>query len=408
MADGGRQTETEAMARAQDYARHADLEPAVAALRERRDEILERWLEVVARQPFHRGRRERAVADHIPALFDGVLDALARCAPVWIEPQAPQGNVVVAEAAERHAAARSRQGLQAADVVVEFRLLRQEIWRALRAELPDSAPTGDVLAAQLLLNDAIDGAMGVGLDYFVRAVEEAKEEVLLTTAHDLRNPLTSIKGTAQLLNRRITRARPDLEQIREGLVQIDQQANRIMVLLGELLDASRVRLGRFEVARAATDFRALLDRVITRCEPAIAGRIHVRATAASTRPGQWDATRLEAVMENLISNALKFSPPDSPVEIAVDGTDEGLAVAVLDRGRGLEGSELTQLFERFYRSPEVADAAIEGSGLGLYIARGIVEAHGGRIWAASEGRDQGTAVQFVLPWDAPPSNGSTA
>src|SRR5918999_1211684 len=107
------------MARAQDYARHADLKPAVAALRGRRD------------------------------------------------------------------------------VVVEFRLLRQEIWRALRAELPDSAPTGDVLAAQLLLNDAIDGAMGVGLDYFVRAVEEAKEEVLLTTAHDLRNPLTSIKGTAQ-------------------------------------------------------------------------------------------------------------------------------------------------------------------------------------------------------------------
>ncbi len=151
MASGGGQPETEAMTRAQRYARHADLQPAVAALRERRDEILDRWVEVVARQPFHRGRREHAVADDIPALFDGVVDALARCAPVWIEPQAPQGNPVVAEAAEQHAAARGRQGLQAADVVVEFRLLRQEIWRALREELPDSAPTGDLLAAQLLL-----------------------------------------------------------------------------------------------------------------------------------------------------------------------------------------------------------------------------------------------------------------
>ena len=403
MADGGRQAETEAMARAQDYARHADLEPAVAALRERRDEILERWLEVVARQPFHRGRRERAVADHIPALFDGVLEVLARGAPVWIEPQSPQENAAVAEAAEQHAAARGRQGLQAADVVVEFRLLRQEIWRALRAELPDSAPTGDVLAAQLLLNDAIDGAMGVGLDYFVRAVEEAKEEVLLTTAHDLRNPLTSIKGTAQLINRRIARARPDLEQIREGLTQIDEQANRIMVLLGELLDASRVRLGRFEVSRTVTDFRTLLERVVNRCEPGVVARIHLRASPTSSRPGQWDAARLETVLENLISNAVKFSPPDSPIEISVDGAEEGLTVTVRDRGRGLEGAELAQLFERFYRSPEVTEAAIEGNGLGLYIARGIVEAHGGRIWAASEGRDQGTAIQFVLPWDAPTS-----
>jgi signal transduction histidine kinase len=390
------------MARAQEYARHADLAPAVAALRGRRDEILDRWLAVVARQPFHRGRRERVVADHIPALFDGVIEALTRCAPVWIEPQSPQGNPAVAAAAEQHAAVRGRQGLQAADVAVEFRLLRQEIWRALRAELPDSSPTGDVLAAQLLLNDTIDGAMGVGLAYFVRAIEEVKEEVLLTAAHDLRNPLTSIKGTAQLIRRRLERAAPNLDEARRGLTQIDEQATRMMVLLAELLDASRLRLGRFDVTRAPTDFRALLERLVARCEPSVGARVHVRATAACARPGQWDAARLESVLENLISNAVKFSPPDSPIEIAVDGTAEGLTVAVRDRGRGLDGPELTQLFERFYRAPEVAEAAIEGSGLGLYIARGIVEAHGGRIWVASEGRDQGTAIQFVLPWDAPP------
>ncbi|HLH26309.1 MAG TPA: sensor histidine kinase [Chloroflexota bacterium] len=401
VAEGMGEPETEATERAQDYARHANLTLALAALSARRDEILERWLEVVARQPFHCGRRERAVADDIPALFDAVLATLARGAPVWLEPEAPQENPAVAAAARGHATARSRQGLQAADVVVEFRLLRQEIWRALREELPDSAPTGDLLAAQLLLNDAIDGAMGVGIAVFVRAVEEAKEEILLTAAHDLRNPLTGIKGTAQLIARQFRRPQPDLARIERGLGQIDEQATRMMVLIAELLDASRVRLGRFEVSRAPTEFRAVLDAVVSRCPPAERARLHIRATLASVRPGQWDAARLERVLENLLSNALKFSPPDSPIEIAVDGTAAGLAVAVRDHGRGLEGQELTRLFDRFYRAPDVAEAAIEGSGLGLYIVRGIVEAHGGRIWAASEGHGQGTTIQFTLPWDAP-------
>jgi signal transduction histidine kinase len=389
------------MERAQDYARQADLGPAVAALCEHRDEILERWLEVVARQPFHRNRREHAVADDVPALFDAVLETLARCAPVWLEPQAPQENPAVVDAARAHATARGRQGLAAADVVVEFRLLRQEIWRALRAALPESAPTGDLLAAQLLLNDAIDGAMGVGVAVFVRAIDEIKEEVLLTAAHDLRNPLTGIKGTAQLLARQLRRKDPDPARLAQGLAQIDEQSTRMMVLIAELLDASRLRLGRFEIKRCPTEFPALLDAVLGRCPPANRTRIRIRATAASARRGQWDAARLETVLENLLSNAMKFSPPDARIEIAVDGTPEGLTVAVRDHGRGLEGPELSHLFDRFYRAPGVAAEAIEGSGLGLYIVRGIVEAHGGRIWAASEGRDQGTTIQFVLPWDAP-------
>jgi signal transduction histidine kinase len=401
VAEGMGQPETEAMERAQDYARHANLGPAVAALQARRDEILERWLEVVARQPFHRGRREHAVADDVPALFDGVVETLARCAPVWLEPESPQENPAVAEAARGHAAARGRQGLQAADVVVEFRLLRQEIWRALREELPDSTATGDLLAAQLLLNDAIDGAMGVAIAVFVRAVEEAKEELLLTAAHDLRTPLTGIKGTAQFMLRQLRRPQPNLARVEQGLVQIDEQGTRMMVLIVDLLDASRVRLGRFEISRAPTEFPVLLDAVVGRCPPDERARLRIRATPASARPGQWDAARLERVLENLLSNAMKFSPPDRPIEIAVDGTPEGLAVAVRDHGRGLEGPELTRLFDRFYRAPGVTEEAIEGSGLGLYIVRGIVEAHAGRIWAASEGRDQGTTIQFVLPWDKP-------
>src|SRR5437773_12463092 len=109
-------TQTDAQQRAQEYARDADLRTAVAVLRAERDTTLHRGLEVVAEQPVHHGRREHAVADHIPALFDAVVATLGRGAPLWLEPEAPLENPAVANAAHQHAAARSRQGLQPADV----------------------------------------------------------------------------------------------------------------------------------------------------------------------------------------------------------------------------------------------------------------------------------------------------
>jgi signal transduction histidine kinase len=395
-----RETETEATERAQRYAREADMSFAVTVLRSKRDDILGRWLEVVERQPFHHGRREHAVADHIPTLFDALVKTLERGAPVWVEPEAPMENPGVTEAAQGHAAARSTQGLQPADVIVEFRLLRQEIWHALRQQLPDSVPTSDVLAAQLLVNDAIDGAMGVGLNYFVDMLEEIKHDFLLTITHDLANPLTSLKASAQFLSRQARRARPDLKIMREELAQIDAQATRMAVLLAEMLDITRMRLGRFEIVRAPVEFRSVLDQVVSRCPPNVTPRLRIRVAAESERAGQWDAASLEAVMDNLLSNALKFSPPDSPIDIQVQGTAEALAVTVRDYGRGLEGAELAQLFNRFFRSPSATDQGIEGSGLGLYIARGIVEAHGGYIRATSAGRNQGCTIEFSLPWEA--------
>jgi signal transduction histidine kinase len=401
-------TNVEAQERAQDYARDADLSAPLVVLRARRDEILERWLEVVARQPFHHGRREHAVADHIPALFDALVATLERGAPIWLEPEAPLDNPAVAEAAMAHAAARSTQGLQPADVVLEFRLLRQEIWHALRENLSDRAPTSDVLAAQLLLNDALDGAMGVGLTYFVGALEELKHDFLLTVAHDLRNPLTGLKGTAQLLSRQVRRTEPDLGRVQEGLAQIDAQATRISVLLAELLDVSRLRLGRFQIDRAPTEFRSIVDRVVERCAPDVAARLRIRIEDEGERLGQWDAARLEAVLENLLSNAIKFSPADSPIDVVVAATRDVLTVAVRDYGQGVDGDELARLFERFYRSPSAAEAGIDGSGLGLYIARGIVEAHGGSIWATSPGRDAGCTIHFTLPWQPTAVDGAAS
>jgi signal transduction histidine kinase len=183
-------------------------------LRQRRDEILDRWFEATAAQPFHHGRRERAIADHIPPLFEALVGQMGRQAPPDVQASPLLQDPYVFEEAQAHARVRLEQGLSAAEVLLEFRLLRQEIGRALRLYLPDGAPAADVVAAALLLDDALDGAALPALAALDareaerqrlaeerRVLDEEREAFVLTIAHDLKNPLTSIKGTAQILLR---------------------------------------------------------------------------------------------------------------------------------------------------------------------------------------------------------------
>ena len=146
--------------RVQAFVQGAELGPVAAALTASRDAILDRWLEAARRQPFHAAQPERAVADHIPHLFDALVGFLRRHAPREVDPSSPLDDEAVHAAARAHASDRFRQGLAAADVLIEFRLLRQEIGRALR-ERTDGA--GDVLAAELLVHDALDGATTLGV-----------------------------------------------------------------------------------------------------------------------------------------------------------------------------------------------------------------------------------------------------
>jgi PAS domain S-box-containing protein len=148
--------------RVEAYVRRAELGPVAAALRGGRDQILRRWLEAARLQPCHAARPDRAVADHIPHLFDALVAFLERSAPREVDPAAPLDDQRVHESARAHAADRFAQGLGAADVLTEFRLLRQEIGRALREQLPGRG-LADVVGAELLVHDALDGATTLAL-----------------------------------------------------------------------------------------------------------------------------------------------------------------------------------------------------------------------------------------------------
>jgi signal transduction histidine kinase len=391
----------EATARVEEYTTESNFGWVVAALVAHRDDILTRWLDATATQSFHHGRRERAVADHIPALFDALMALLERSAPAAIDPSAPLDDPAILVAARGHALMRVDQGLRPVDVLTEFRLLRQELWHALRQNVPDSAPTSDIVGTELLLNDALDGAGSLALTALTERLDQVREEFLAMIVHDVRQPLTQIAGYAQLAARQLRRATPNLGRVAEALERIHADSAAMGALLNTLVDSSRTALGGLTLQRGPADLTAIVHQTVKRLTPELAARVGVDVAGGADTTGQWDQARLRQVFENLLANAGKYSPPDTPITVAVQVEPASVMVQVADQGIGIPPEELHRLFKRYARAENALAEGIDGLGLGLYLCRGIVEAHGGRIWAASEGHDQGTTIQFTLPWAAP-------
>jgi signal transduction histidine kinase len=378
-------------------AQGANLAWVAEALVERREEILGRWHDVTSRQPFHKGRRAPAVTDHIPALFDAIVDLLQRTAPRAALSESPLQDPAVLKEAREHARVRFEQGLSAADVVTEFRLLRQEVGRAIRAEVDDDAPTGDVVGAELLVHDALDGAIALALSALSVRLEELREEFLATTVHDVQQPITSIKGGVQMAIRQLGQPDFDLPKVTAILRRVESETNRMSLLLGTLSDASRLTLGRLDPRLVDADLGAIVREYLERLEPEAAARVQVEMPAESNLTGHWDADLLERVIANLVSNALKYSPLEQPVRVTFASSLDSVELSVIDHGIGVTADELPRMFTRYGRASGALAADVEGHGLGLFLCRGIVEVHGGRIWAESPGADCGMSVILTLP-----------
>lgn len=395
MADNDHFTDPDA--RIETLARDTDLGWVAAALAARRDQILDNWLTAAAKRPPHLGRREAAVADDIPRLFDALVDLLEREAPRWVDPTAPLDDPAVLAAAEDHAQVRSGQGLRPADILTEFRLLRQEIWRALRSHLSEGVPLRDVLGAEALVNDALDGVMGVGLRALTERTESVREDFLATTVHEVRQPITVIRGAAQLAARQLDRAEPNLALVAEQLRQIQSTADRMADLLLTLVETSRAALGRLDLQPTATDLVTVVRDMVDRLGPVLGKRVEIAVRPDLEATGLWDAQRLEHLVGNLLSNAVKYSPVDAPIKVYVEADADAVRLAIRDSGVGIDPDDLPKLFQRFARARSAVEAGIGGIGLGLYLSRAVVEGCGGRIWAESDGRDQGTTIHVVLP-----------
>ena len=181
------------------------------------------------------------------------------------------------------------------------------------------------------------------------------------------------------------------------LQRADAQTSRMSLLLGTLSDASRLTLGRLEPRPVDADLGVIMRAYLERLEPDAAERVHLEMPGNPDLTGKWDPDLLERVIANLLSNALKFSPADQPVVVRLISHRDRVELSVADHGIGIGEDELPYLFSRYGRASGAVESGIEGHGLGLFLSKGIVDAHGGRIWAESPGAGAGTSVLMVLP-----------
>jgi PAS domain S-box-containing protein len=234
-------------------------------------------------------------------------------------------------------------------------------------------------------------------------VETEREAFVDAAAHDLKNPLTTVRGQAQLLQRRVRRDQEiEPDKLAAGLAAIEGAADRMATLIEEMMDAAHLSAGRaLELRLAPVDVLALVEAAVEDARRGANSR-QIRVEAETVElVGMWDGARLARVLANLLSNALKYSPTASEVVVRIAHvmTPEGATwvdLAVRDKGVGIPAADLPRLFERFYRGANVAGRT-RGTGIGLAGARQIVEQHGGTILVESEaGRGSTFTVRLPL------------
>ena len=222
----------------------------------------------------------------------------------------------------------------------------------------------------------------------LRERAERLRDFLVVASHELRHPIAVVKGYANTLTEYMDRLPPEL--VKEILVDIDLSTERLTRYVEQLLDVSRVEQGRLFINREGVDPEVLLRMALDDTLAMGFGNQFVTSVAAGTGPVAVDSEKFIQLIHILVDNAVKFSPEGSPVDIDIERDDDGVVVAVKDRGKGIPDEAREKIFDRFYQVEDALHHSKPGMGLGLYIASQIAEAHGGRIWV--EPRDGGGSV----------------
>ncbi|HWV24682.1 MAG TPA: ATP-binding protein [Thermomicrobiales bacterium] len=242
---------------------------------------------------------------------------------------------------------------------------------------------GDEHLGLLVLRDVTD----------LHRLERMRREFVANVSHDLRTPITSIKALIETL---LSGAMHDPDVANDFLERIDNETDRLVVLVGELLELARLDAGAMALDVDLYDPREMLERTVEQLRlQAERGDLVLRLEAPATlAPIRIDRARIERVLQNLIQNAIKFTPSGGEIVVKAADTGEMLSIAVSDTGSGISAEDLPRVFERFYMTDKARHSV--GTGLGLAIAKHIVQAHGGTIGAEST-LGKGSTFSFTLP-----------
>jgi PAS domain S-box-containing protein len=251
-----------------------------------------------------------------------------------------------------------------------------------------------VLMGGVIFQEQVLQGIGFVLDNSARKeLEQRKDNFLSMASHELKTPLTAVKIQTQLVRKRLVRQ--GLAEAAAALARIEGPAKQLERLIGELLDVSKIQAGRLEYLQEPVDLDALLHEVAeTMQQMSTTHTIVVRGATAHVLVG--DKGRLEQVFINLLSNAMKYSPDASTIEIEASASAEIATICVCDHGIGIPREQREKIFERFYRVADLSQRMVPGLGMGLYIVAEIVKQHGGTITVDSEG-GKGSTFQVTLP-----------
>ncbi len=230
-------------------------------------------------------------------------------------------------------------------------------------------------------------------------IERVRDDFLASVAHDLRSPLTAIRGSAQLALRAMRQETLNREPLDRSLHMIDAAAGRLNRMLETLMDSARLERGALALQCVPTDLVALVQEVIEHHQQE--SRRHLFTLIAPGEPlvGSWDPALLERAVENLVGNAVKYSPNGGEITITCADEGEQIRLSVQDHGVGIPAAGVPHIFNRFYRARNAGFGMIEGNGLGLFAVKGIISSHGGSI-AVQSVEGEGTEVHVRLPREA--------
>ncbi|HEY1984212.1 MAG TPA: PAS domain S-box protein [Terracidiphilus sp.] len=286
------------------------------------------------------------------------------------------------------------QGMRRRETV---RMRDEVFWRRDGSKIPV-----EYIASPLIEDGNISGMVVAFQDVSERRrLEKMKDEFISTVSHELRTPLTSLRASLGLISSGTLDRRP--EKQRQMIEMAIGNCDRLVRLVNDILDFDRVENGRLPLNRVVVPAGDLLRRAADVAHSE-ASSVHVTfQVSAGTASVYADPDRALQVLNELVSNAIKFSPPNTVIRLSTQPAVEGeVCFIVQDQGRGIPTEKLEHIFKRFQQGDASDSRALGGTGLGLALCRSIIEQHGGRIWAESK-PGEGSKFLFTLPADMPPS-----
>jgi signal transduction histidine kinase len=366
--------------------------------------IVDRWTRRAAiEQPQGKGVHHAVLLDHLPHL----LRELGRGLAEYSNLGAPRFE----QSAAQHGEQRWESGWSLSELVHDYRLLRLVLLQYLDEVLDRPLELREVLAVGLALDDAIDASV----DTYVRFCEEQshahvdalqaagrrKNEFLATLAHELRNPLAPLRNCVDIM--RLNES--DIATVRQVREIMDRQVQQMSRLLEDLLDVSRIELGKLDLQKGHVDLRSALTQAVQTSAPGAQSRRHDVSVVLPPEPlwVEGDQARLVQVFVNLLNNATRYTPQGGGISVTAAKAGAEVVVSVKDTGIGIAPDMLPRVFELFARAAPDADDSGIGLGIGLALVHRLVDLHGGTIEGQSAGLGQGSEFIVRLPLAAAPA-----